>query len=232
MKLKLVWPLQEWHVNQKFGANFNNFYTSVGMKGHNGVDLRATDGTEVYATHPGRVTYAGYDGSGGLTIVIRTTEEFEDINGTPTYWKTIYGHLKKDTLRVTGGQSVIAGELIALADNTGRSTGSHLHFGLKPIKRGEEEWVWENSEQDNGYKGAVDPMPYFVDSPKPDFTFTQTLRLGSKGEEVKKLQEFLAIQADGIFGPQTLKWVKLFQRENMLVADGIVGPKTRKVLNQ
>ena len=52
------------------------------------------------------------------------------------------------------------------------------------------------------------------------------LRLGSKGQQVKELQEFLGIPADGHFGPQTEKAVVLWQNENNLTGDGVVGPKT------
>ena len=52
------------------------------------------------------------------------------------------------------------------------------------------------------------------------------LKVGSKGKEVKELQEFLEIGADGIFGKGTELSVKKWQSENGLVADGIVGPKT------
>ena len=52
------------------------------------------------------------------------------------------------------------------------------------------------------------------------------LKVGSKGKEVKELQEFLEIGADGIFGKGTESSVKKWQSENGLVADGIVGPAT------
>jgi hypothetical protein len=52
------------------------------------------------------------------------------------------------------------------------------------------------------------------------------LKVGSKGKEVKELQEFLEIGADGIFGKGTESSVKKWQSENGLVADGIVGPIT------
>ena len=56
------------------------------------------------------------------------------------------------------------------------------------------------------------------------------LKKGSKGKEVKQLQESLGIGADGIFGSGTELAVKKFQKDNGLVADGIVGPATWEVI--
>src|SRR3990167_7060215 len=192
-KFKLQWPLKIRRINQPFGANATPFYKEMGMKGHNGEDWYALDSTEVYATHDGRVVFTGYDGGGGLGVVIRTNEKFDYYrpdNGVfePAYFKTIYWHLKRDTIKVTGGQEVKQGDLIALADNTGRSTGSHLHFGLKPIMKGELDWIWYNAEPSNGYNGAIDPLFYF-DLPK--YKFTQNMKFGSRGDEVKELQKAL-----------------------------------------
>ncbi len=52
------------------------------------------------------------------------------------------------------------------------------------------------------------------------------LKSGSKGKEVKELQDYLGLNADGDFGPKTETAVKEWQRNNGLVEDGIVGPKT------
>lgn len=52
------------------------------------------------------------------------------------------------------------------------------------------------------------------------------LKVGSKGDDVKKLQKFLGTYADGDFGKQTEKLVKQYQQKHGLVADGIVGDKT------
>jgi putative chitinase len=52
------------------------------------------------------------------------------------------------------------------------------------------------------------------------------LKVGSKGEDVKKLQAKLGLTADGSFGPNTDKKVKEWQLANGLTADGIVGPGT------
>ena len=53
-----------------------------------------------------------------------------------------------------------------------------------------------------------------------------TLKLGSKGEAVKTLQEFLKLTIDGDFGPKTEKAVRDYQSRTGLTVDGVVGPRT------
>jgi putative chitinase len=55
---------------------------------------------------------------------------------------------------------------------------------------------------------------------------TQTLRRGSKGDNVKKMQAKLGLSADGDFGPGTEAALKKWQTANGLTADGVAGPKT------
>ena len=52
------------------------------------------------------------------------------------------------------------------------------------------------------------------------------LKIGSKGEDVKKIQSKLGLNADGVFGPGTEKAIKKWQTDNHLDADGIVGEGT------
>lgn len=166
-KLELWYPvkpvlnpkIQATIFNQKFGV-VDPKYSGLGMKGHNGIDFFAQDGEPVRATHDGVVTYAGLDGANGNLIIIMTENYFE-YKEKPVFFKTLYGHLKTGTYKVTAGTKVKIGDIVALADNTGFSTGSHLHFGLKPVLQGEQPWQYENLEQNNGYRGAIDPMPYF-----------------------------------------------------------------------
>ena len=56
------------------------------------------------------------------------------------------------------------------------------------------------------------------------------LKLGSKGDDVVKLQHILSLDADGVFGPLTLKAVKKYQLQNDLVVDGIVGRNTWQLM--
>ena len=161
--LKLYFPVKPWKLLQPFGTN-GAWYQKNGINiiGHNGLDIETYDGQFVYAAHDGTVTFTGEDGRGGLGIVIRTNEMYE-YKDSEVYFKTIYWHMKPNTFKVKQGDVIKAGTIIAGSDNTGLSTMTHLHFGLKPIMmKGEQDWSWFNPDQDNGYMGAIDPVPYFT----------------------------------------------------------------------
>ena len=68
--------------------------------------------------------------------------------------------------------------------------------------------------------------PKRTTSRTPTRARSKILRRGSRGAEVKRMQETLKISADGIFGPGTERAVKSFQRANGLTVDGIAGPAT------
>ena len=84
---------------------------------HNGLDLKVNIGDTIVAAFDGKVRIVKYERRGyGKYVVIRHD------NGLVT----VYGHLSKQL--VEENQLVKAGEVIGLGGNTGRSTGSHLHF--------------------------------------------------------------------------------------------------------
>src|SRR4051812_6526264 len=58
------------------------------------------------------------------------------------------------------------------------------------------------------------------------------LKRGSHGVRVERVQRWLGLHADGIFGTATKRAVKRFQRRNGLTADGIVGPATFRELRR
>jgi hypothetical protein len=102
------------------------------------------------------------------------------------------------------------------------------------VKKGEFEMRWEDYK-DNIYDIIVFtyvPPEVLEEATKYDYRFVKTLKYGSSGFEVKKLQERLGIKADGAFGKKTKQAVIDFQSRNSLLADGIVGAKTRAVLNK
>lgn len=59
-----------------------------------------------------------------------------------------------------------------------------------------------------------------------------TIKLGSKGEDVKVLQKYLGLTPDGNFGPNTDKKVKEWQKSKGLYPDGIIGPKSWAIILQ
>ncbi len=59
----------------------------------------------------------------------------------------------------------------------------------------------------------------------------QILKLGSRGEDVKKYQRILCLKPDGIFGQLTDQYVRAFQREHGLSIDGMIGTKTAAKLD-
>lgn len=94
----------------------SNFGSRWGRQ-HKGLDIKVYIGDTIRAAFSGKVRIVRYEGGGyGKYIVIRHNNGLE----------TIYGHLSKQL--VEENQTVRAGEVIGLGGNTGRSTGSHLHF--------------------------------------------------------------------------------------------------------
>ena len=89
-----------------------------GIHGHNGIDIAAPVGTPLYAAAEGKVIIARYGWNGGYGNYVVINHP----NGT----QTLYGHAS--SLNVSEGQYVKQGQVIAKMGNTGRSTGSHVHF--------------------------------------------------------------------------------------------------------
>lgn len=87
---------------------------------HRGIDLKVQTGDTIRAAFDGKVRIRSYERRGyGYYLVIRHTNGLE----------TVYGHLSK--FLIEENDIVRAGDVIALGGNTGRSTGSHLHFEMR-----------------------------------------------------------------------------------------------------
>ncbi len=88
---------------------------------HNGVDYAAPTGTPVSAAADGVVTWVGPRGANGNLVSLRHDNGYE----------THYAHLSRFASGLATGQRVRQRQLIGYVGSTGRSTGPHLHFGLK-----------------------------------------------------------------------------------------------------
>ena len=85
---------------------------------HDGLDLTSGCSTAIVAASAGTVDYVGWYGGYGNYVRIN--------HGGGV--ATAYGHIVNGGFRVTKGQRVSAGQLIALVGSTGNSTGCHLHY--------------------------------------------------------------------------------------------------------
>lgn len=111
----------------------NNHYLSgfdyAPSANHWGIDLAGNDGEGVYATDAGVVVYAGWNNYGyGNMIMVDHGNNFQ----------SLYAHLSG--ISVQCGQSVGQGDGIGTIGNTGRSSGSHLHFEIRAISSWINPW--------------------------------------------------------------------------------------------
>ena len=156
-------------ITQLFGEHPEN-YKQFGLIGHNGLDMYSRHGDNVYASHDGIIVSVRYnDGGYGWNVRIVS----DKIDGKYIY--TIYGHLSKALVKE--GDKVKAGGLIGLEGNTGYVLGvydgTHLHLGLYFLADPQSNTYqisFPNGKSftmlnyNNGYKGAVDPLPYLLNN--------------------------------------------------------------------
>ena len=117
-KVPLGVPLQSrFRLTSGFGGRNDPINGSARM--HEGQDLAGDYGTSIFATADGTVTYAGWEGGYGRLIKIRHIFGIE----------TRYGHLSQIDVKV--GQKISRGEKIGDMGNSGRSTGTHLHYEVR-----------------------------------------------------------------------------------------------------
>jgi len=174
--LKRHFPLYKNALSQLFGENAIPWYKEHGMLGHNGIDVPCPPGTPIMSAHDGKVMQTvTKDNGGGLGVKVVTNDVFPYKDRLVHFW-TVYWHFQRVDVRV--GQQVKAGDILGLGDNTGISTGSHLHFGLLPCY--EQNNYYYKIEPHNGYFGYIDPLPYINQN---DMNITE--------EQLKKLYSLI-----------------------------------------
>ncbi|MDR0947855.1 MAG: peptidoglycan DD-metalloendopeptidase family protein [Ruminococcus sp.] len=105
------WPVEGGYISAYMGDR----------RGHQGLDIAAPYGTNIYAAANGTITRIGDKGDGyGKAIFVANDDGFI----------TVYGHMSK-TADFAKGDYVVKGQLIGFVGSTGRSTGNHLHFEIR-----------------------------------------------------------------------------------------------------
>ncbi|WP_342563279.1 peptidoglycan DD-metalloendopeptidase family protein [Paenibacillus sp. FSL R7-0345] len=124
-------PVGSARISSGYGKRTHPVTGEVG-KMHTGVDFAVPQGTSIHAADSGTVLVAEWWSGYGYCVII-------DHGGG--VW-TLYGHIREGGLKVSPGDKVSRGEVIAESGSTGRSTGPHLHFEVRVDGK------------------TVDPMPY------------------------------------------------------------------------
>lgn len=146
-------------ISQMYGRNDNPLYKKLGMKGHSGIDLVKKKGAGIYSATQGSVMKVNFEGNAGIYIRIMSKESM--LNDKRAMVETCYFHLLD--IVVKPNQIVAGGQLIGHMDNTGFSTGTHLHFGIRPYWY--KNMLWQ-SDRANGYNGYIDPYSYLLKAKK------------------------------------------------------------------
>ncbi len=107
----MVWPVQNPRVTSEYGPRWGRM--------HQGIDIAAPSGTDIFASDSGTVITARWFGGYGNAVMI------DHGNG----FVTLYGHMTHDN--VSEGEWVEKGELIGWMGCTGSCTGPHTHFEIR-----------------------------------------------------------------------------------------------------
>ncbi len=153
-------PIQPFQITQIFGVNASS-YTQFGLKGHNGWDVRtiyvdSPNGHRPILAPQDAVKYKqGNEGAVGYGLY------FEVITRTPKgIWKHTFAHCKS----IEPFAEKKEGQTMAISDNTGNSTASHLHWTVKRLNPD-----MTVRDYNNGFFGAINPQEYIneVNSSQP-----------------------------------------------------------------
>jgi hypothetical protein len=154
-------------------AGSTEFYPTIGLKGHNGYDLVTITDENVFfnviASTAWR-TSGEEDSAGGIVMNVfsespievpepegaEAKEEWEKNEGK-LYVRFIYVHAKMNVPRPD--KTVTPGAHLQVADSSGASGGNHVHFGMKYVTKDGTP-----IDRHNGYRGYIDPTPFYRDS--------------------------------------------------------------------
>jgi len=129
-------------IPSRFGWRVNPF-TGAAKEFHNGLDIAGHWKTPIIAPADGRVLSTGTDRFLGKFVRIRHGSEYT----------TVYGHLA--SVQVTSGSAVKRGDVIGLMGNSGRSTGTHLHYAIVKNNRYVDPlgYIWDRIDNTLALQG-------------------------------------------------------------------------------
>ena len=117
--LFLTTPVNYTRISDRF--TFHRWHPILHItRPHYGIDYAAPAGTPIRAISSGHVSFTGWNGGYGNTVIIN--------HGS--HYQSLYAHIRLRGYTVKTGQWVMQGQIIGYVGSTGLATGPHLHFGL------------------------------------------------------------------------------------------------------
>ena len=136
----------DFKVTQEFGVN-KKFYSKYGMRGHNGIDIIPVGANwTVKSVFGGKIVRAYFNDSYGWRVAIW--------NKKMGIWEC-HNHLEYIDKSIKYGEEINPGITIGKMGNSGESFGAHNHFQI-----GKCDANGYLMNENNGYLGYVDPLPY------------------------------------------------------------------------
>mgnify|MGYP001565053707 CR=1 FL=1 len=147
-------PIEPFELTQGFGVNPQN-YAKFGLKGHNGWDLKTKwpdtpkGNRYILSSWLSKFYGSGNEGNYGYGLYFEVTVQLYNL------YKLTNAHCSS----FESFQERKEAETMGISDNTGNSTGSHLHLTVKRGKIINGKFVYDNGN--NGFFGAVNPQEFF-----------------------------------------------------------------------
>lgn len=262
MKPQFLHPIEPFAETQGWGTYDPTDYAQFGFTRHNGLDMVLSPTKEIMSPCKGTVVRVATQANGlwqpnggGVYISIvsdpmdfpafsNTTPDKVVVNFVEGTYPTIVDLLHLESISVNVGDIVEAGQIVAIGDNTGFTTGPHCHSQWRRIN-----WNGGTNFSDvdtNDANNSYDPTQFFIPSPILPFhyDFTTNLAYGETSTDIVNLQKALTLEGvfpttqapTGYYGDITAKAVLDFRLKYNIssITDILghnVGPLTRAQLN-
>lgn len=197
-------PITPYIENQKWGVYDPKNYSQFGFTRHNGIDLRLAPDKLLHAPFNGTVVRVGtpengfwQPNGGGIFVGIvsepmdfpaftNTTPDGVVVNFAAGTYRVLVDLLHCESISVTEGDAVTAGQVVAVGDNTGFSTGPHCHTQWRRINwLGGANYTPVDMNEAND---SFDPTPFFV---SPDSAAVQALADAETDPKQKSILQWL-----------------------------------------
>jgi len=154
-KLELFFPAKPYRITQVWGLYRPEIYSQFGFTRHNGEDIALGKDKKLYAPLDCEVVKIGNQPNGGGIFVGLMSNEYDFDDGK---YRVVIDFLHCERILVNVGDKLKCGDLVAIADNTGFSTGPHTHC---QYRRATWNGITINYIDKNDANNSFDPYVFF-----------------------------------------------------------------------